>query len=106
MLALLHLLCEFARVKELERQNRDLEIATRAKDHILELLEKERGKFVEQLIGMSRYVGELETQMLALGVAPRGDRSLPKNSEGFGTAPHRAEQVRNPGSFPQGGVAL
>lgn len=81
------------RVKELERQNRDLEIATRAKDHILELLEKERGKFVEQLIGISRYVGELETRMLALGVAPRGDRSLPNSSEGFGTAPHRAEQV-------------
>ena len=72
------------RVKELERQNRDLEIATRAKDHILELLEKERGKFVEQLIGMSRYVGELETQLLQLGGAPRGDLSLPHISEAFG----------------------
>ena len=81
------------RMKELERQNRDLEITTRAKDYYLERLEKEREKFHEQLIGMSRYVGELETQMLALGGAPRGDRSLPKNSEGFGTAPHRAEQV-------------
>ena len=72
------------RVKELERQNRDLEIATRAKDHILELLEKERGKFVEQLIGMNRYVGELETKLLQLGGAPRGDLSLPHISEAFG----------------------
>jgi len=52
------------RVKELERQNRDLEIATRAKDFYLERLEKERGQYVEQLVGMSRYVGELETQLL------------------------------------------
>ena len=36
------------RVKELERQNRDLEIATRAKDYYLERLEKERGQYVEQ----------------------------------------------------------
>jgi len=41
------------------------------------------------MIGMSRSVGELETQMLALGVAPRGDRSLSKNSE-----PHRTVRSR------------
>ena len=35
------------RVKELERQNRDLEIATRAKDFYLERLEKERGQYIE-----------------------------------------------------------
>ena len=73
-------------VKELERQNRDLEINTRAKDYILERLEKERGQFVEKLVGMSRYVGELETQLLQLGGAPRSDRSLPKSSEDFGNA--------------------
>ena len=49
------------RVKELERRNRDLEIATRAKDFYLERLEKERGQYVEQLVSMSRYVGKLET---------------------------------------------
>ncbi len=54
------------RVKELERQNRDLEIANRAKDFYLERLEKERGQYVEKLVGMSRYVGELETQVLQL----------------------------------------
>ena len=76
------------RVKELERQNRDLEITTRAKDYYLERLEKERGQFVEQLIGMSRYVGELETHVLQLGGAPRGDRTLPQSSEEVGKVPH------------------
>ena len=69
------------RVKELERQNRDLEIATRAKDYYLERLEKERGEFIEKLVGMSRHVGELETQLLQLGGAPRGDTNLPPGSE-------------------------
>jgi len=68
-------------MKELERQNRDLEIATRAKDYYLEQLQKERAQHVEQLVGMSRYVGELETQLLGLGGAPRGDRTLPKGAE-------------------------
>ena len=77
------------RVKELERQNRDLEIATRAKDYYLERLEKERGQYVEQLVGMSRYVGELETQVFQLGGAPRGDRTLPQSAENFGNPPRR-----------------
>lgn len=94
--------------KELERQNRDLEIATRAKDFYIERLEKERGQFVEQLIGMSRYVGELETQMLQLGGAPRGDRSLPHSSEGGGNGSRSAEGSagETQRSFPQGGLAL
>ena len=50
----------------------------------LEQLEKERGQNVEKLIGMSRYVGELETQLLRLGGEPRGTRSLPHSSEAFG----------------------
>lgn len=79
------------RVKELERQNRDLEIATRAKDYYLERLEKERGQYVEQLVGMSRYVGELESHVLQLGGAPRGDRTLPHGAEGFGRIPHTPE---------------
>ena len=75
------------RVKELELKNRDLEITNRAKDFFLEQLRTERVQHVEQLVGMGRYVGELETQLLQLGGAPRGDRSLPKTSEGFGDMP-------------------
>ncbi len=76
------------RVRELERQNRDLEIATRAKDYYLERLEKERTQFVEKLVGISRYVGELETQVFQLGGAPRGNNSLPNGSEADGMAQH------------------
>lgn len=94
------------RVKELERQNRDLEIATRAKDYYLERLEKERGQYVEQLVGMSRYVGELESHVLQLGGAPRVDRTLPQSAEGFGKMPRGEDAARDPESFPQGGVAL
>ena len=57
----------------------------------LERLEKEREKFVEQLIGMSRYVGELETQVLQLGGALRDDLSLPNGSEAIGRKHHNAE---------------
>jgi hypothetical protein len=89
-----------------ERQNRDLEITTRAKDYILERLEKGRGQFLEKLVGMSRYVGELETQLLQLGGTPRGDRSLPQASEEFGASSPRAATTPNAESFPQGGVAL
>ncbi len=94
------------RMKELERQNRDLEIATRAKDYYLERLEKELDRDVEKLVGMSRYVGELETQLLQLGGAPRGDRTLPHGAEGFAKVPHTGDATRESGSFPQGGVAL
>jgi hypothetical protein len=68
-----------------------LEITNRAKDFFLEQLKTERVQHVEQLVGMSRYVGELESQLLQLGGAPRGDRSLPKTSEGFGASPHRTD---------------
>ena len=75
------------RVTELERQNFDLLITNRAKDFFLEQLKTERVQHVEQLVGMSRYVGELESQLLQLGGAPRSDRSLPKTSEGFRDMP-------------------
>jgi hypothetical protein len=71
-------------LRELERQNRDLEITTRAKDFYIERLEKERGQYVEKLVGMSRYVGELETQVFQLGGEPRGDRTLPQRAEESG----------------------
>ena len=79
------------RVKELELRNRDLEIATRGKDQMIEMLQMERGQFHKELMGMSRYVGELETQLLQLGGAPRGDRSLPHASEDVGNVPSRSE---------------
>ena len=82
------------RIKELERQNRDLEIATRAKDYYLERLEKDRDQFANKLVGMSRYVGELETQLLQLGGAPSGDRSLSRRSEGSGDMPPDLETHR------------
>lgn len=94
------------RVKELERQTRDLEITTRAKDFYIERLEKERGQYVGQLVGMSRYVGELESQVLQLGGAPRGDRSLPHASEDGGSRSDAGAYPRETGTFPQGGVAL
>ena len=75
-------------VKELERQNRDLEIATRFKDLYIERLEKERGQYVQQLVCMSRYVGELESNVLQLGGTPRGDRTLPHGAESVGEMPH------------------
>jgi len=85
------------RVKELERQNRDLEIATRAKDYYLERLEKERGQYVEKLVKMSRHVGELETRLLQLGGGAGGDRSLPKGSEGLDGRRNHADDT---GIFP------
>ena len=81
------------RVKELELRNRDLEIATRGKDQMIELLQEERGQFHKELMGMSRHVGELETQLLQLGGAPRGDLSLPHSSEAFGKTQHSAESL-------------
>ena len=91
-------------VKELERKMRDLEIATRAKDYYIERLESDRTKTVGQLVGMSRYVGELETQLLQLGGAPRGDHSLPQGAESFRNATKDAG-ARDTRNFPQGGVA-
>jgi len=69
------------RVKELERQTRDLEITTRAKDYYIERLEKERGQMLEKVVGLSRYVGELETQVHQLGGATSGNAALPQGSE-------------------------
>jgi hypothetical protein len=91
-------------VKELERQNRDLQITTRAKDLYLEQLQKERTQFVEQLVGIGRYVGELETQLLQLGGVPRSDHSLTGNGEFL----HNMQKGTGTGgseSFPQGGIA-
>lgn len=71
------------RIGELERQNRDLEITTRAKDYYIEKLTRERGQFYDQLLGLSRRGGELKKQLLQLGHATRVDKSLPHDSEEF-----------------------
>jgi hypothetical protein len=68
-------------LRELELQNRDLEITNRFKDKYIEKLESERGQQIQQLIEMSRHVGELQTQVLQLGGTPRSNRSLPNGSE-------------------------
>lgn len=69
-----------AKLHELELKNRDLEIATRAKDMFIERLEKdreafteERQKLIDQLVLSSRQIGELETKLLQIE-APRQDR--------------------------------
>jgi hypothetical protein len=62
-----------ARLKELELENRDLQITTRAKDMFIEQLQKDREAFVherqqliDQLISSSRQIGELETKLLQI----------------------------------------
>ncbi len=49
-----------------------------------EPLQIEQRQFHDQLTGMSRYIGELETQLLQLGGASSGDNSLPHGSEAVG----------------------
>ena len=70
---------------------RDLEINNRVKDQVIERLEKdreafneERQRYVAQLIGQSRKVGELESQLLQLG-APVLKKEFPRGSEEFGS---------------------
>lgn len=86
---------ESGEARELERKVRDLEIATQAKDFYIERLETDRTENVEQLVGLSRYVGELETQLLQLGGAPRGDHSLPQGAEPFRNMRSDADSARD-----------
>ncbi|MBM3880183.1 MAG: hypothetical protein FJ387_10770 [Verrucomicrobia bacterium] len=55
---------------ELRHELKDLKIANRAKDQIIEMLRQEREGFVEKLMNSSRRVGELETRLRQLS-APR-----------------------------------
>jgi hypothetical protein len=64
---------ETDRLKELEKEVLDLKITNRAKDYFIDQLQKERTANLEQLVGFSRKVGELETKLLQLG--PPGDSS-------------------------------
>jgi len=53
-------------VKELERENLDLKITNRAKDMVIDQMQKEREKFFDQLMAANRRVGELETKLLQI----------------------------------------
>ena len=58
-------------VKELEREIRNLDITNRAKDLMIELLQKERKGFFEQLLTANKKVGELETKLLQIETPSR-----------------------------------
>lgn len=61
------------RLDELERENRDLQIANRAKDYFIEQLQKdrdgfarERSELIDKLVASSERIGVLETKLLQL----------------------------------------
>lgn len=61
------------RWEELERENRDLQITTRAKDYFIEQLQKDREAFarersalIDKLVASSERIGVLETKLLQL----------------------------------------
>jgi hypothetical protein len=77
-------------LRELELENRDSLITSRAKDMFIEQLQKdhaafvaERQQLIDQLVSNSRRIGELETKLLQLE-APR---------EVCGTEPNRSERL-------------
>ena len=51
------------RLKELEREIFDLQIANRGKDYLIGELNKERKSFFDQLLHANRTVGQLETRL-------------------------------------------
>ena len=54
------------KVQELERANFDLKITNRAKEIVIEQMQKERDGFIKELVASSRTVGRLETKLLQL----------------------------------------
>lgn len=60
-------------VKSLRREILDLKITNRAKDIVIEQMQKERERHVEQLMANSRRVGELETRLLQLASPKAAD---------------------------------
>lgn len=56
-------------IKELENEIRDLQITNKAKDMVIERMQKERDVFFEQVITANRKVGELEAKLLQLGAS-------------------------------------
>ena len=55
------------RLKELEREIFDLQIANRGKDYLIDQLKGERTGFFDQLLTASRKMGKLENRLLQLG---------------------------------------
>jgi hypothetical protein len=53
-------------IKELENEIRDLQITNKAKDIVIDQMQKERIGFIDQLMATSRKMGELETKLLQL----------------------------------------
>ena len=51
------------RLKELEREIFDLQIANRGKDYLIGELNKDRKSFYDQLLNANRIVGQLETKL-------------------------------------------
>jgi hypothetical protein len=73
-----------AGMEELRLKLRDAEISSRVKDQVIARLEKDNGKFVEQLIGYSRTIGQLENQLLQLDAPKQSSndtRRVPVSSE-------------------------
>ncbi|MBZ0130480.1 MAG: hypothetical protein K8F59_15355 [Rhodobacteraceae bacterium] len=57
-------------VKELERQVRSLEIDKAVRDRQIEFLSRQNEKGQDSLLGQSRYIGHLETELMRLGGRP------------------------------------
>ena len=55
----------------MERENLDLKITNRAKDIVIERMQKERDGFFEQLLTANRNVGALESKLLQIEPLPR-----------------------------------
>ena len=51
------------KAQELERENLDLKITNRAKDIVIERMQKERDGFINQLLASSQMMGQLETKL-------------------------------------------
>ena len=62
-----------SRVKELENENRDLQITNKAKDYALEREEQRTNSLIQQVSVFSTRVGELKQKLLQLG-APEQNR--------------------------------
>lgn len=60
-----------SRIEELEWENRDLMITNRAKDQVIEMMQKDRNQIFDQAMAANRKVGELEAKLLSLeGIGP------------------------------------
>jgi hypothetical protein len=69
------------RIKELEKENLDLKITNRGKDFFIEQLQKEREGLIQQVVGFSHQVGQLETELRQL--------SAPRKASESGDSPSR-----------------